>query len=59
MIIKKYEDLKNVKDNMIVDLSELSPKQAMRAIDFLAGLASKNGSLTKVGNGKFLIKIGG
>lgn len=58
MIIKKYVDLKKVEDNMIVDLTELSPMHALRAIDFLAGLTSK-GSLIKIERGKFLVKIGG
>lgn len=59
MIIEKYEDLKNVEDNMVVDLTKLSPMLALRAIDFLAGLTSKNGSLKKVSSGKFLVRIGG
>ena len=58
MIIEKYEDLKNVEDNMVVDLTKLSPMLALRAIDFLAGLTCKNGSLTKLESGKFLVRIG-
>ena len=59
MIIEKYEDLKNVEDNMVVDLTKLSSKLALRAIDFLLGLTSKSGSLKKLERGKFLVRIGG
>ena len=59
MIIEKYEDLKKVEDNMVVDLTKLIPIHALRAIDFLAGLTSKGGSLTKIESGKFLVRIGG
>mgnify|MGYP002627024115 CR=1 FL=1 len=57
MIIEKYSDLEKVEDNMIVDLTKLSPRLATRALDFLAGLTCKNGSLTKLENNKFLVKI--
>lgn len=59
MIIEKYEDLKNVEDNMVVDLTKLSPMLALRAIDFLSGLTSRGGNLKKVERGKFLVRIGG
>ena len=58
MIIKEYSDLKKVKNNDIVDLSYLNPKLTIRAIDFLAGLTCKKGSLKKLENNKFLVKIG-
>lgn len=58
MIIRNYSDLKKVEDNMVVDLSLLSPKLAIRAIDFLAGLTCKKGSLTKIEKNKFLVRIG-
>ena len=59
MIVKEYSDLKNVEDNMVVDLTKLSPMLALRAIDFLSGLTFKGGSLKKVERGKFLVRIGG
>ena len=58
MIIKKYSDLEKVEDNMVVDLSELELKLITRAIDFLAGLTCKKGSLTKIASNKFLVKLG-
>ena len=58
MIIKNYSDLEKVENNMIVDLNELSPKLALRAIDFLLGLTFKKGSLKKVERGKYLVIIG-
>ena len=57
MIIKNYSDLEKVENNMIVDLSELSPKLALRAIDFLLGLTFKNGSLKKISRDKYLVII--
>lgn len=57
MKIKSYEDLAKVKNNMVVDLSELEPKLATRAIDFLAGLTCKNGSLNKISCQQYLVKI--
>lgn len=59
MKIKSYSDLEKVEDNMVVDLSELEPKLAMRAIDFLAGLTFKKGRLTKISSHKYLVKIEG
>lgn len=59
MIIEKYDDLKKIEDNMVVDLTKLAPMHALRAIDFLAGLTCKGGSLTKIESGKFLVRIGG
>lgn len=58
MIIEKYGDLRNIKDNMIVDLSKLNLKTKTRVIDFLAGLTFKNGSLKKLESNKFLVRIG-
>jgi len=58
MMLKKYEDLKNVEDNMIVDLTELDLEIAKRAIDFLAGLTCKNGSLIKLAKNRYLVRIG-
>lgn len=57
MKIKNYSDLRNVSDDMVVDLSELSSKQFIRAIDFLAGLTYETGSLTKLEKNKFLVKL--
>ena len=57
MKIKNYSDLGNVSDDMVVDLSELSSKQCIRAIDFLAGLTYESGSLTKLEKSKFLVKL--
>ena len=59
MKIKKYSDLEKIEDNMIVDLTELDSTMTKRAIDFLAGLICKNGSLTKLESGKFLVKMKG
>lgn len=58
MIIKEYSDLKKVKNNTIVDLNYLNPKMVIRAIDFLAGLTCKKGSLKKLESNKFLVIIG-
>lgn len=58
MIIKKYSDLEKIKDDVVVDLSELKPKQFMMAISFLAGLTCQTGSLTKIARDKFLVKLG-
>ena len=57
MKIKNYSDLKNVGDEMIIDLSELKSKQFIKAINFLAGLTFKKGSLTKLENNKYLVKV--
>lgn len=57
MIIEKYSDIEKIEDNMIVDLSKLEPKIAIRVIDFLNGLTFKNGSLKKLESGKYLVKI--
>ncbi len=57
MKIKSYNDLIKVEGNMVVDLSELEPKLIKRAIDFLTGLTSRCGSLTKVACYKYLVKI--
>lgn len=57
MIIEKYSDIEKIKDNMIVDLSKLEPKIAIRVIDFLNGLTFKNGSLKKLESGKYLVKM--
>lgn len=59
MIIEKYSDLEKVEDGMIVDLSKLSIKLSLRALDFLLGLTCKNGSLKKIERNKYLVKIGG
>ncbi len=59
MKIKSYSDLEKVEDNMVVDLSLLEPKLIKRAIDFLAGLTCKNGSLTKLSCYTYLVKING
>lgn len=58
MVIKKYSDLENIKDDVVVDLSKLEPKQFMMAINFLAGLTNQKGSLTKIASDKFLVKLG-
>ena len=58
MIIRNYSDLEKVKDNMTVDLSKLSPKLSLRAIDFLLGLTYKSGSLKRVKRSKYLVRIG-
>lgn len=58
MIIKNYSDLQKIVDGMIIDLSLLDPKLATRAIDFLAGLTCKKGSLKKIEKNKFLVRIG-
>ena len=58
MKIKSYSDLEKVKDDMVVDLSELEPKLVTRAIDFLTGLTCKKGILTKIARAKFLVRIG-
>lgn len=58
MIIRTFEELKEVEDNMIVDLTELNPINVLRAIDFLAGLTCKGGELKKIERGKFLVRIG-
>lgn len=55
MIISKYEDLKNIKDNMIIDISKLSMKLKIRVIDYLAGY-TKDGSLTKINKDKYLLR---
>lgn len=57
MIIEKYNDLKNVKDGVIVDLTKLDLHLYVRALDFLAGLTSKNGKLVKLERQKFLVKL--
>lgn len=57
MIIEKYSDIEKIDDNMIVDLSKLEPKIAIRVIDFLNGLTFKNGSLKKLESGKYLVKM--
>lgn len=57
MIIEKYSDIEKIEDNMIVDLSKLEPKIAIRVIDFLNGLTFKNGSLKKLESGKYLVKM--
>ena len=57
MIIEKYSDLEKVEDGMIVDLTKLSPRMSVRALDFLAGLTFRNGSLKKIEKDKYLVKI--
>lgn len=57
MKIQSYSDLEKIADNMVVDLSEVEPKLATRAIDFLTGLTCKNGSLTKIARAKFFVKL--
>ncbi len=57
MIIKKYSDLEKIKEDRVVDLSELSPKQYRMAINFLAGLTWQKGSLTKIARGKFWVRL--
>ena len=57
MIIEKYSDIEKIEDNMIVDLSKLEPKIAIRVIEFLNGLTFKNGSLKKLESGKYLVKM--
>ena len=59
MKIKKYGDLKNIKNNMVVDISKLRINQMQMAIGFLAGLTLRKGSLTKVGCYKYLVKMEG
>ena len=58
MKIKSYSDLVKVEGNMVVDLSGLDPKLTTRAIDFLAGLTCKKGSLIKITRDRFLVKLG-
>lgn len=58
MIVEKYNDLVNVQDNMVVDLSRLNPKQFMMAIGFLSGLTCRMGSLKKISRNKYLVKLG-
>lgn len=57
MIIEKYNDLKNVEDNVIVDLTKLDSNLYIRALDFLTGLTCKNGELVKIEKQKFLVKL--
>ena len=57
MIVEKYSDLRDVTDNMVVDLNNLDWKQKARAISFLAGLTCKKGKLVKIAKDKFLIII--
>ena len=57
MIIEKYSDLEKIEDNMIVDLTKLSLKLKERALDFLAGLTSKHGSLKKIECDKYLVRL--
>ncbi len=57
MKIKSYRDLEKIKDNMMVDLTELDSKLITRSIDFLAGLTCKKGNLTKIACHKYLVKI--
>ncbi|MBR1377270.1 MAG: hypothetical protein IJ565_05645 [Bacilli bacterium] len=55
MIVSKYENLKNIKDNMLIDISKLSVKLRIRVIDYLAGY-TKDGSLTKIDKNKYLVR---
>ena len=55
MIVEKYSDLRDVSNNMVVDLSALDIKLRARAISFLAGLTCKNGKLLKIAKDKFWI----
>nr|MBP3259257.1 cell division protein SepF [Bacilli bacterium] len=58
VVIENYSDLEKVSDNLIVDISKLSPKLSLRAIDFLLGLTYKFGSLKRIERCKYLVRIG-
>lgn len=58
MVIKNYSDLERVEDNMLVDLSNMEAQKFKMAINFLAGLTSKNGKLIKIAKDKFLFFLG-
>lgn len=55
MIVEKYNDLRDVTNNMVVDLNNLDVKLKARAMSFLAGLTCKNGKLVKIAKDKFLV----